>query len=61
MREINQASQGGSIAVDTWRAKHHNRVANSCGGTDSDDYKEIMAFAEMTYQELVQAEGEGQA
>ena len=32
MREINRAVEsGGSLAVDQWRMKHHNRVAKKCG------------------------------
>lgn len=57
MAEIDHASTGGSIAVDQWRAKHHNRVANACGGTGSNDYAQVMEYAEIRYRELVEAEG----
>jgi len=56
MREINQASEQGSVGVDQWRMKHHNRVSNACGGTESKDFIEIMDYAQMTYQALVDSE-----
>lgn len=58
MKEINQAAAKGSIAVDTWRSKHHNRVANACGGMESEDYWKIMDYAEMTFRELEESEKE---
>lgn len=61
MKEINQAATGGSIAVDTWRSKHHKRVANACGGTGSDDFKEIMDYADMIFKELEESEKEASA
>lgn len=57
MEEINRAAeQGGSFGVDTWRAKHHGRVANACGGDTTEDYSVVMDYAEMTYQAMVEAE-----
>lgn len=57
MKEINRAAeQGGSLGVDTWRAKHHGRVANACGGEANKDYQDVMDYAEMTYQAMVEAE-----
>ena len=58
MKEINQATTGGSVAVDTWRMKHHNRVANTCGGPMSPEAIAVMEYAEMTYRALVESEGE---
>jgi hypothetical protein len=58
-REINVASTNGSIAVDQWRMKHHNRVANAFGGLDTAGFKEVMQYAEMIYQEMVKSEQQG--
>jgi hypothetical protein len=56
MREINEASAKGSLAVDQWRAKHSNRVANACGGVDTADFKAIMDYADMIFKELEESE-----
>lgn len=58
MKEINQASVAGSVAVDTWRMKHHNRVANTCGGPQAPDTVAVMKYAEMTYRALLDSEDE---
>ena len=42
--------------VDQWRAKHHNRVANACGGQESDGYLQVMDYAEVKYRDLLEAE-----
>lgn len=61
MREINQASTKGSVAVDQWRAKHNPRVARECGGIESPEFGEVMDYAQMTYQACLDAEKEAQA
>lgn len=61
MKEINQAATGGSIAVDTWRAKHHNRVANACGGVESADFMAVRDYADMVFRELEESEKEAAA
>lgn len=58
MREINEASAKGSLAVDQWRMKHATRVSNACGGTDSEDFKSIMDYADMIFNELEESEKE---
>jgi len=57
MREINQATTGGSIAVDTWRAKHHKRVAAQLGD-GSALFAQVMQYADDTYKAMVEAEQE---
>ena len=54
-REINVASMNGSVAVDQWRMKHHKRVERELG-SNTDEYCEVVDYAEMTYQEMVKAE-----
>lgn len=54
-REINVASTNGSLAIDQWRMKHHKRVERELG-SNTDEYGEVMDYAEMTYQEMVKAE-----
>lgn len=54
-REINVASTNGSVAVDQWRMKHHKRVERELGA-NTDEYGQVMDYAEMTYQEMVKAE-----
>lgn len=58
MREINAATEGGSLAVDTWRMKHHNRVANALGGAESPLYKQVMEYADQTYKGMLEAEAD---
>jgi len=58
MREINAATKGGSIAVDTWRAKHHNRVANALGGTETAQFKQVMEYADDTFKGMLEAEAD---
>lgn len=56
-REINVASTNGRLAVDQWRAKNHKRVAASFKeGRMSQEFMEIMDYAEMTFAEIVKAE-----
>ena len=55
--EINKKAT--AMEVDQWRAKHHNRVANACGGTESEGYLQVMDYAEVVYRDLL--EGEKQA
>ena len=57
LAEINKKAT--AIEVDQWRAKHHNRVANACGGTESEGYLQVMDYAEVVYRDLL--EGEKQA
>jgi hypothetical protein len=54
--EINKKTT--SMEVDQWRAKHHNRVANACGGTESEGFLQVMDYAEVVYRDLLAAEGE---
>lgn len=54
LRELN--AKNTAMEVDQWRAKHHNRVANACGGTESDGFLQVIDYAEMRYRELVDAE-----
>lgn len=56
LRELN--AKNTAMEVDQWRAKHHNRVANACGGTESDGFLQVIDYAEMRYRELVEAEKE---
>lgn len=58
MREINAATEGGSIAVDTWRMKHHNRAANALGGAESPLFKQVMEYADQTYKGMLEAEAD---
>jgi len=51
MREINQASVNGSLAVDQWSQKHHQRVARECGSYESEDYVNIMNYARLISDE----------
>lgn len=57
LAEINKKAT--SMEVDQWRAKHHNRVANSCGGVESEEFLQVMDYAEVVYRDLL--EGEKQA
>ena len=62
MREINQASEGGSVAVDTWRMKHVNRYLKDCGGDQQHpDFLAIRDYAQMVYDECKRAEKEQQS
>lgn len=54
LRELN--AKNTAMEVDQWRAKHHNRVANACGGTESDGFLQVIDYAEMRYRELLEAE-----
>jgi hypothetical protein len=54
LRELN--AKNTAMEVDQWRAKHYNRVANACGGTESDWFLQVIDYAEMRYRELVEAE-----
>lgn len=45
-----------SLAIDQWRAKHHNRVANAFGGSKTDGYLAVMDFAEVKFNELSEVE-----
>lgn len=56
LAEINKKTT--AMEVDQWRAKHHNRVANACGGTESDGFLQVMDYAEVVYRDLLAAEGE---
>ena len=56
LRELN--AKNTAMEVDQWRAKHHNRVANACGGTESDGFLQVIDYAEMRYRELVESEKE---
>lgn len=47
-----------SMAVDQWRSKHHNRVANAFGGSKNDGYLAVMDFAEVKFNELSEVEKE---
>lgn len=59
MREINQASAKGSLAVDQWRMKHIGRVLRDCGGDEgSRDFIEIRNYAQIVFSELERAERE---
>lgn len=59
MREINHASEGGSVAVDTWRMKHVNRYLKDCGGDQQHpDFLAIRDYAQMVYDECKRAESE---
>lgn len=49
-----------SMAVDQWRAKHHNRVANAFGGSKTDGYLAVMDFAEVKFNELSEIEKENE-
>jgi hypothetical protein len=60
MREINEASAKGSLVVDQWRMKHRNRVANTCGGVDTEDFNAIMDYADMIVKELEECEAAAQ-
>lgn len=52
--EINKKAT--SMEVDQWRAKHHIRVANACGGEQSDGYLQVMDYAEVVYRDLLAGE-----
>ena len=56
LAEINKKAT--AIEVDQWRAKHHNRVANACGGTESDGFLQVMDYAEVVYRDMLEAEKE---
>lgn len=56
LRELN--AKNTAMEVDQWRAKHHNRVANACGGAESDGFLQVIDYAEMRYRELLEAEKE---
>jgi hypothetical protein len=58
MKEINAATVGGSVAVDTWIMKHHNRAANALGGPESPLYKQVMEYADQTYKGMLEAEAD---
>ena len=59
MREINRASEGGSVAVDQWRMKHVNRYLKDCGGDQQHpDFLAIRDYAQMVYDECKRAESE---
>lgn len=61
MREINQASEGGSVAVDQWRMKHVNRYLNDCNNDQQHpDFLAISDYAQMVYDECKRAEQEQQ-
>lgn len=54
LAEINKKTS--SMEVDQWRANHHNRVANACGGTESEGFLQVMDYAEVKYRDLLEAE-----
>ena len=59
MKEINQATSGGSVAVDQWRMKHVNRVLRECGGDQNGaDFIQVRDYAQMVYDECKRAEDE---
>ena len=57
--EINKKTT--AMEVDQWRAKHHNRVANACGGTESEGYLQVMDYAEVVYRDLLAGEEQARA
>ena len=62
MKEINQATTDGSVAVDQWRMKHVNRVLRECGGDKNDkNFIEIMNYAQIAYDECLRGEKEAPA
>lgn len=54
LRELNAKKT--SLEVDQWRMKHHNRAANTLGGPESDEYKQVMDYAEVRFRELLEME-----
>ena len=59
MKEINKASAGGSVAVDTWRMKHIGRVLKDCGGDQNNaDFVHIRDYAQIVYDECNRSENE---
>jgi hypothetical protein len=59
LAEINKKAT--SMEVDQWRAKHHNRVANSCGGVESEEFLQVMDYAEVVYRDLLAGEEQARA
>ena len=57
--EINK--KAASMEVDQWRAKHHVRVANACGGEQSEGYLQVMDYAEVVYRDLLAGEEQARA
>lgn len=57
--EINKKAT--SMEVDQWRAKHHTRVANACGGEQSEGYLQVMDYAEVVYRDLLAGEEQARA
>lgn len=58
MNEINAKQT--SYDLDQWRFKHHKRVANALGGEQSDEYLNVMDYAEVRYRDLLEGEGQGE-
>jgi hypothetical protein len=59
LAEINKKAT--SMEVDQWRAKHHNRVANACGGVESEEFLQVMDYAEVVYRDLLAGEEQARA
>lgn len=57
--EINKKTT--AMEVDQWRAKHHIRVANACGGEQSEGYLQVMDYAEVVYRDLLAGEEQARA